>query len=184
MSKDTWNWQPYVKGKFEYGRGEYHIKAKDGNTYYQCFLGDETCRNPFYFSPLLDSRRYKIHESEVLEICDFGKKKDTSEFIEFAEDDNFSLPNSSVSIDKDELRQKLKEYNWSSDKDYQLAIIAFRELVPAQQNTLLDKLEDQKIAVQVIKPKGTGMGADTRTEYNIPISAIHKLRRELTKEMK
>lgn len=30
--------------------------------------------------------------------------------------------------ERDELRQKLQKYNWSSDKDYQLAVIAFKEL--------------------------------------------------------
>ena len=30
-----------------------------------------------------------------------------------------------------ELRKQLKTYNWSSDKDYQVACIAFKELITA-----------------------------------------------------
>jgi hypothetical protein len=91
-------------------------------------------------------------------------------------------PLSPPSIDKDELRGKLKGYNWSSDKDYQLAVIAFRELVPAQINSLLDKLEAQAQTADLTNTNPSTKMMRWHTQFGvqaIPLSALNKLREEL-----
>ena len=73
-----------------------------------------------------------------------------------------------------ELRTKLKGYNWTSDKDYQLACIAFRELAITKQESdrrVLEMIgEDEEVE--------TYMGWNGETEQEETV-ARNQLRAEL-----
>ena len=45
-----------------------------------------------------------------------------------------------------ELRKQLKTYNWSSDKDYQVACIAFKELITANYTPNSEVAERERVA--------------------------------------
>ena len=55
----------------------------------------------------------------------------------------------SIITNMNELKDQLKKYNWSSDKDYQLAVIAFKEILPTY--TTRKELEAKEQELEVLK---------------------------------